>query len=243
MWKKSRPAGSTIGERLDKATNGLKEGAKTLGDGVKTLGDGLMTMGGGLGSLLAGGINITNTALLECAAGSYTFTSYADAYLEYDGMLANKLAPVTIGDLSASFVEVQPCTYVSNMSWLQAWDVQVNLTICDASVTSTITVYSKSYLIMTNVKISDKKRHTSTAVQLPVVLSNGFYTDATDVRLNYSQCDMFARILGSETNPTHSHLSIANNFETVTAGDYISTVVVKRDAIKLTTAPKTACPV
>lgn len=239
MWKKSRPAGSTIGERVDKATNGLKEGAKTMGNGVKTLGDGLMTMGGGLGSLLAGGINITNTALLECAAGSYTFTSYADAYLEYDGMLAPANSP-TIGDLSASFVEVQPCTYVSNMSWLQAWDVQVNLTICDANVTSTITVYSKSYLILTSVKISDTKRHTSTAVQLPVVLSNGFYTDATDARLNYSQADMFARILGDESNPTHSHLSITDNMEKVNAGAYISTVVVKRDAIKLTTAPKQA---
>jgi hypothetical protein len=237
MWR--RKAGENKTE--NKVQNGLREiregvknlgdGAKLLGDGTKLLGDGIKGISNGIGLLLAGNIDISKLNSLDCTQLTYSFSASDDAVLNYSNLKADAKNPVKLEDLTVNFVELAPCKLVENTSWLQSWDVEVFDNIANAK--KLITFYTKSYLVLTTLKISDVKRHVSTTVNVPVILANGLHTDANDLRLNFDSND-FARILGNTNN-----LKILNDSLSIGIIDnHIHTVKINSNGIVLTTLPK-----
>jgi hypothetical protein len=209
----------------------IKNGVKILGDGAKLMGDGIKSISNGISTLLAGNVDVSKLQSLDCAKNYFTFSASGDAYLNYTDVLASSKNPVNPEDLKITFAEVQPSKRVENMSWLQAWDVKNN------TDNSTSTFYTKSYLIMVNAKISDIKRNVSTMVQIPVALPNGFSKTADDAKLEYDEADMIYRVLFDPENPNHVQLAI-KEFSQFLSDDKITGVLIKANAILLTTIPK-----
>ncbi len=209
----------------------IKNGVKILGDGAKLMGDGIKSISNGISTILAGNIDVSKLSTLDCANNYFTFNASADAYINYTDVFASSKNPVNPEDLKITFAEVQPCKRIENMSWLQAWDVKNN------ADNTTSTFYTKSYLIMVNAKISDIKRNVSTMVQIPVALPNGFSKTADDTKLDYDEADMIYRVLYDSENPNHVQLAI-KEFSQFVADGKITGVLIKANAILLTTIPK-----
>lgn len=217
-------------ERFDKGLTEIKDGTKTLGDGAKLMSDGIKSISNGIGTLLAGNIDVSKLTSLDCANNYFSFTPSADVYLNYSDIQASVKNPVNLEDLKLTFVEVQPCKRIENMAWLQAWDVKT----LDGTIA---TFYTKSYLVMATVKISDVKRNLSAITQIPLALPNGFSRDPADPQLEYKEEDMLRRILSDPDHPNSNHLSIKDFTQFVSEGK-ITGVLIKANSIVLTTIPK-----
>jgi hypothetical protein len=236
MWRKKASETKTenkVQDGLREIRNGVKtlgDGTKLLQDGTKLLGDGIKGISNGIGILLAGNIDISKLNSLDCTQLAYSFSPSQDAILNYANLNVDAKNPVKAEDLNVNFVELSPCKLVENTSWLQSWDVEVFDNAVNAK--RLITFYTKSYLVLTTLKISDVKRHVSTTVQVPVIIANGLHTDSNDTRLNFDSKD-FARILGNNNiKILNDSLSIA------TIDNNVHAVKINANAIVLTTLPK-----
>lgn len=117
---------------------------------------------------------------LKCTDDNFTFYNFNNGWINYSKYYE-----------SVGYSPVLNAKYLTHWSlgpdytFVNAYDVDVNVNVCNLTLAKTVVVYSKSHLFMVKAKVHDSDRDLSCVVDIPVNMFKGYQLTADHPKLNY----------------------------------------------------------